>query len=245
MSTKKLVVCGDSFNSISTQTDPVTGQIFKGTHWSEIVADQLDYQLINFAFGGASTSMIVLQILEAIKLNPDLIITGWACGLGTRIEYLINEKDIVIGENLGEFAYKNRPHPYHQLNRIVNEKVTSSNILLMPDQDLAKKLAILFPNRLLVYKDIWAVSYAVSELSRSKIPFLVFETPPKFPKTEPKPFTNELLKHCLKENIIFQDELDFSEYEIKSNSPPIYHTAVESQIEIANYIMKRIKDLIS
>jgi hypothetical protein len=64
-----LVVCGDSFMS------PVIGK-YANTHFSELLAKQLDYELICLSRGGASNGAICLQIEEAIKLKPTLILYG-------------------------------------------------------------------------------------------------------------------------------------------------------------------------
>ena len=69
---KKLVICGDSFSAVS--------KISPGTHYSEILADRLGWQLLNYARRGCSNGGIRLQIQEAIKQRADFVIivpTGW------------------------------------------------------------------------------------------------------------------------------------------------------------------------
>lgn len=69
---KKLVICGDSFNAVS--------KTLSGTHYSELLADRLGWQLMNYARRGCSNGGIRLQIQEAIKQKADFVIvvpTGW------------------------------------------------------------------------------------------------------------------------------------------------------------------------
>lgn len=68
----KLIVCGDSFSAVSS--------ILPGTHYSEILANWLGWELHNYARRGCSNGGIRLQIQEAIKQSADFVIivpTGW------------------------------------------------------------------------------------------------------------------------------------------------------------------------
>lgn len=62
---KKLIVCGDSFMSPRLY--------HKETHFSEIFAKALDFDLIVYARSAMSNGGIILQILQAIDEKPDLI----------------------------------------------------------------------------------------------------------------------------------------------------------------------------
>lgn len=69
---KKIAVCGDSFSAVSI-TQP-------GTHYSELLADRLGWQLLNYARRGCSNGGIRLQIDEAIRQHADFVIivpTSW------------------------------------------------------------------------------------------------------------------------------------------------------------------------
>lgn len=80
---KKLIVCGDSFMS------PVTSEEFKGTHFSELVAKKINFELISLAGGGMSNGGIAIQLKTAIEMKPDLIITNTTHS--TRLEWTYNE----------------------------------------------------------------------------------------------------------------------------------------------------------
>ena len=75
----KLIVCGDSFMT------PIT--TYPGTHFSEIVAERLGFELTAYSRGGMSNGGIAIQIDTAIKENPDLILVGTS--LPDRIEYTL------------------------------------------------------------------------------------------------------------------------------------------------------------
>ena len=66
---KKIIVCGDSFMS------PVVGD-YAGTHFSEIVAKEINYELVAYSRGGMSNGGICIQVKSAIEAKPDLILVG-------------------------------------------------------------------------------------------------------------------------------------------------------------------------
>ncbi len=68
----KLAVCGDSFSAVS--------KILPGTHYSELLAEKLGWELLNYARRGCSNGGIRLQIDEAIRQQADYVIvvpTSW------------------------------------------------------------------------------------------------------------------------------------------------------------------------
>lgn len=69
MTGKKLVTIGDSYMT------PVVGK-YAGTHFSEIIAEKMDYELICLCKQGLSNHGIAIAIEDAIKLKPDLILLG-------------------------------------------------------------------------------------------------------------------------------------------------------------------------
>ena len=62
---------------------------YKGTHFSELLAEKLGYELIVYAKPGSSNGGICVQIEEAIRSKPDLIIFGQT--VADRIEFKIAE----------------------------------------------------------------------------------------------------------------------------------------------------------
>lgn len=68
MTMPKLIVCGDSFMT------PITTHL--GTHFSEIVAERLGFELTVYSRAGMSNGGIAVQIDTAIQHKPDLILIG-------------------------------------------------------------------------------------------------------------------------------------------------------------------------
>jgi hypothetical protein len=65
---KKLMVAGCSFSAVS--------QTLPGTSWSEVLANQLDWDLINLARQGCSNGGIRIQIEEIRRQRPDFAIVS-------------------------------------------------------------------------------------------------------------------------------------------------------------------------
>jgi len=63
---KKIIVCGDSYMTPS--------HILPNTHFAELLRDHYNCELTVYARGGMSNVGICLQIEQAIKDNPDLIL---------------------------------------------------------------------------------------------------------------------------------------------------------------------------
>lgn len=68
---KVLAVCGDSFMSAVS-----ADEYGADSHFTQLLAKKLDWDYVTFARGGCSNSVIRLQIDEAIKIKPDLVIIG-------------------------------------------------------------------------------------------------------------------------------------------------------------------------
>ena len=67
MSRKKLAVCGCSFSSVATPEQ------HRGTHFSEIMARTLDWDLLALAYQGCSNGGIRLQMQGAIDAGADFV----------------------------------------------------------------------------------------------------------------------------------------------------------------------------
>lgn len=243
--TKNIVVCGDSFQSISTQEN------YNGTHWSEILAKKLGCNLINLAMPGCSNAVISLQIMEAINLKPDFIVLGWAASHGQRIEYLNNELDSTkIGKiNLGHFLYNYRSHPYDNLNYNKNPILKSSSIPLVHHKEFRNQLATFSAVPVFNYFiDECIMVYSIMKLSKFNIPFLMFETGigNHIYPLESK-WIEEMLDFCEEKNIIFKNDMHklYSKEELDNlKNYPIYHTSIQTQHIISDYIEQRMKELI-
>lgn len=68
MEIMKIIVCGDSFLTPDIRCP--------GGHFSEILANKYNHEVINLARGGMSNTGICFQFEQAVKLHPDIIIFG-------------------------------------------------------------------------------------------------------------------------------------------------------------------------
>lgn len=65
---KRLFVCGDSWSQASKHP------LYQGTHWSELLAEKLDWELDNLSIAGCSNTAIRLQLVDSIKQKADFVI---------------------------------------------------------------------------------------------------------------------------------------------------------------------------
>ena len=93
----KLMVCGDSF--MSPRVD------YPDKHFSEIIAHTLGFELIALSRSGISNGGIALQILEAIKYQPQLLLLNLT--FYDRIEFRLDGfKDQPITFNSLDYSSK-------------------------------------------------------------------------------------------------------------------------------------------
>ena len=92
-------------------------QPYKGTHFSELLAEKLGYELVVYAKPGSSNGGICVQIEEAIRSKPDLIIFGQSVSdrvelrITEHIEHMVpwnhldaRDAEVKLSELLGEHA---------------------------------------------------------------------------------------------------------------------------------------------
>lgn len=81
---KKIIVCGCSWMTPDLRPE------FAGTHFSELLAKELDYELVVFSRPGSSNGGICVQLEQAIKERPDLILFGQT--VADRVEIRITDE---------------------------------------------------------------------------------------------------------------------------------------------------------
>ena len=92
----KIGICGDSWMSLSFQ------EIYKGTHFSELLAKENNLELIHYARQGSSNGAICLQIEQAIIDKCDIILLGNTTY--NRIEYTLENYLESTMENFDNFT---------------------------------------------------------------------------------------------------------------------------------------------
>jgi hypothetical protein len=88
---KKLIVCGCSWMSPDRY-----GPKFIDTHFGQLIAKKLNYELTYFARPGSSNGGICVQLEEAIRQKPDLILFGQT--VSDRVEIRISDEMFNIKE---------------------------------------------------------------------------------------------------------------------------------------------------
>ena len=79
----RILVCGDSY----CVTDP----LYPNLHWTEkILNSSSEYKIYNLAYGGCSNALIVLQLLQGLKFDPDFVILSFTGNARYEIDNDIN-----------------------------------------------------------------------------------------------------------------------------------------------------------
>lgn len=99
----KIAVCGCSFSA-------TVGGDFAGTHWSEVLANMMGAELINYARQGISNGAIRVQINEAIKDEADYVFVG--ATTEDRIEFPLKSFVKVDDGSPNHTAYKDHRNGY-------------------------------------------------------------------------------------------------------------------------------------
>lgn len=239
---KRVIICGDSFMSPCAFN--------KDTHFSEIFAKSLDWQLISYARPGMSNGGICLQLETAIKSNPDFILfsTTWA----DRIEFSIHDKnksfdfDItdIVYTNLDQNLYLSDPS-INKNPRIVSESLGSltshphKHYLNIPEwQEKHKAIHDYFRY---LYNFEWKLRtdklqiYAIlHKLELSKIPYLFC-----FDHVRMEPYNS--VPWLTKKNDL-REEFELIWYTrpkaTKQNPEMKYHTGIQEQKELAKIVLE-------
>lgn len=238
----KIAVCGCSFSAVSNL------EKFKGTHWSEIIAENLSAELYNYARQGISNGVVRLQIEEAIKIKPDWVFIN--ATTPDRIEFPLEPQIYDKRKGLKNFNYNkddykmisetlfsiidDHPHDYRR------EKVSK------PIREaVAVYAALLFDIHWQEQKDNWLLNSGLWKLHDLGIKFLYnpwiintnrfvpfHDLPEWFTEKYFLPIEFDLLKLFHK----FQKEL------LKCEPWDVgYHTPVEEQKNIADQYLKLMK----
>ena len=183
----KIIVCGDSFCSAHN---------YERDHFSQILEDEYDYQVINLARGGTGNISICFQIQKAIELSADIVVHY--CTGSSRIEIPVKNKPFDRLKGLKNFIYPyprelsyGSPHvggldaPYFSqlLGHIIEtdpEKIAFQDQYVKLSKELreAVRMYAMFIHdvNLKAITDNWAREYWESKLVQAEILSIPFET---------------------------------------------------------------------
>lgn len=237
---KNLIVCGDSFQDTGHYT-------YKGTHWSEIVADRLGLNLVNLAIKGGSSIATAFQLLHGLKLL-DSIVVGAIAATETRFE-ISTEKDSFVLNTIENFIYEPRKTDPWGSMYYKKQHIHSLPLMSLPDE-LKTGIAMHVNLNLKRQTDLWSILHALGQLRYNKVPFLFFQSVPKstpIPLENFLPFADEsnIIKHA--DFDLFADIYDHDKmtHEEICELDPGYHTTPERQVVIADYMTKRIQETVA
>lgn len=254
MRNKKLFVCGDSWMSSSPETP--------GSHFSEIIAKNIGYDLYNIARGGMSNGGIIAQLEFALGFIPDLIIYNSTSP--DRIEFPTKDNSgIKLDASHISYQYKSSTSSslnfFNNDNRIISD--TLSGIGFWFDDAFIKDLygndcSNIVDKRNAVknyiehlYCPQWKLQmdtllfYAISHKIFSQGTKFIFMADalgciPEIRWLEEKNigYSYEKLVHTRNAHI----EKEFGH---ENFTDPGYHTTVQTQEEIAEYTLEKIRGL--
>lgn len=238
----RLIVCGDSYMS-PTSSHP-------NTHFSEIVAERLGYELIAYSRGGMSNGGIAIQLDTAIRERPDLILLGTTNS--DRIEFPINEPKKTEIFSVSDIYYD---HANESLSNNVdffvkNPQLISTNLIEIltdhygntfnkcDDPDIKKDTIKQWFKHLYHpdwkwQTDRWMMYALLHQLHESKIPYIICHDTLGVVHLCPWLKDNTLTNNI---NIII--EMQNEKY---GHATP-YHTSTDAQIIIADLLITYMKE---
>lgn len=228
----KVAVIGDSYMSATVQ--------HKGMHFTEILADRLNWDLHTVARGGSTNNVIRSQIQYVIDvIQPDFAIVGTT--FAERVEIPISGKHYNYKNGLLNFNYDRKTHvddqSYYNLSTEPTMEFDAINSLLGTDnqtiidnsltdqQRHALKLFYIydFSKYWKIQLDAWMIQSGLNALEHSGIKYKAL-LQDHFLTVAYKGFEQ------FKDNIVEEDLCPWS-YE---NGPYPFHTTPETQVLLAN-----------
>ena len=165
---KKLIVCGDSYMAATQDLPDRTDCLGEG-HFTQILAKELGLDYDTFARGGSSNFLIYLQVKEAIKLNPDLIMVGFTDS--NRVEILNAEYYDDDLDSADIDVYKFNYHEYPDLSSSLRRekwetrpRYISTSVINVIDfpENFEDKGRLFNENNLKIYKDYFTSFWSPS-----------------------------------------------------------------------------------
>lgn len=239
---KRLFVCGDSFLT------PVSKDPYKGTHFSEILAEKIGYELVPYSCGGMSNWGIGVQLNTALNSDPlpDLLIFNTTSA--SRLDYPITYRSTGGFPSVDDLLYD----PNSKYSKISNKNATimSRSIPKTYDSDswimeadplfyrrykvIQDYLIFLYHPELKWFVDKNLIESMIFKIIKKNIPFILImdqlcngAMPDNF---------NWLFRHNSK--CYYKDSYNYiSANTINGENDPGYHTSPEFQQELAELVL--------
>jgi len=243
---QKIAVCGDSYMT------PVVAPA--GSHFSELLSKIVDAELLYYSRGGMSNAGICIQLQDAIRSQPDLILLDTT--FVDRVEFSINNRptqefhatDIVYAHKEAAATY----HPWMNQNaRLIVDNLNS--LLELPESparwnnlykdipEFKEKISALKQYVTYLYDpswktqlDQWCIYAVMHRLDQSDIPYLVVLDAlgiQNFPWINEKNYIAHKISQYYTDPNFWKNDKD-----------PGYHTPPEVQENICQEIVKHLKE---
>lgn len=235
----KVAICGCSFSSV-TRTYHSDYKILQNTHFSELL--QKDHDVVNFAQPGVSNYHIRLQVDEAIKCQPDVVILTPT----TVPRFEIVQKSLTNDQNIFDQIY-------FEISN--SSKMISTTFLSALKNEYLSKYQKRLVNEFVRYfydplwdtkKQIWVLGDALAQLKHNQIPCLLqpwFLNDFKF--FDEKDFEKNF-EHIYGYIIPYKDSICSYKIDFKKKAKdPGYHTTVESQEKFYLYLVENAFDKVN
>jgi hypothetical protein len=241
---KKLIICGDSYMSPAID--------YPNTHFSEIIADELGYELIAYSRSGMSNGGIAIQITSAMQRKPDLILLGTT--YSDRIEFPINDPiptNKFIVENIS-YHHTTTSHVsidprFNTCAQLISTNLVEvlsnqfANTFELCDQPRKKEKAIKDWFRYLYHPDwknqvdTWMMYGVMHQLDQTGIPYIMCRDPLNLAVSCPWLKNASISRNI---NKIMDERKQVDE---GSSSLP-YHTSIETQAIVAECLIAYMKE---
>jgi hypothetical protein len=238
---KKLIICGDSYMSPAID--------YPNTHFSEIIADELGYELIAYSRAGMSNGGVAVQIDTAKQQKPDLILLGTT--YSDRIEFPINEPKPTDKFTTDDISYHHSTTSSSSNTSLAPQMISTnlvemisnkfSNTLELCEQPRKKEKAIKDWFRYLYHPDWksqvdkWMMYGVIHQLDQSGIPYIMCNDPLNLAVSCPWLKNTSMLRNINK----IMDERK----QVDAGNPNLpYHTSIETQAIIAECLIAYMKE---
>lgn len=236
---KKLIVCGDSWMSPNNN--------HPDTHFAEIFAKKLGFELIVYAHPGMSNGGISAQLNTAIQNKPDLILFNSTSF--DRIEFI---RDINLEKkadnplntfNVSDLLYLHNENNDHaslvsySMNSLLDEQSKPNFNGLIPDLEKKLKAVKEFVSEL--YYPLWKykmdsmIMYAIANrLHLSNIPYVYC-----FDRIQSTQQPNDYNWLWMQSKNFIPELNDVTMRTKIGEQDPGYHTSYETQVELADVLI--------
>lgn len=246
----KLGIAGDSFFAPTQDLHYRPDCAGSGKkHFSEVLAEMLNYELHPLARGASSNSMIRLQVQQLVKDKVDFVIYG-STSAG-RLDYPNRDRKRSYVAELGIYNFTYKQHPdLSSLNENFDENSMHSDTISTilsgyGDATSEQRVAIkeyfteLYDERYRQVQDAFLISSGVQELVDNKIPYIgIFdnfvELIPYFKKINPR--------HIIDNRVLQPFRYSSFDSETGKDTVRRYHVSDKNQVVIAERLCQYIKD---